>query len=165
MDSNLLRMDRLFNTPIESGLRTLIILADAAPIGCDLQRLAIYDYLLVHSDDVTGGPPSLHPPSPFRSGELLVRGELLQQGLYFLQRKGLVEQVYADDGITFRCTKSGPAFLNYMESSYARQGREIARWIRRTFETYSDVQLRSYADRQLGRWGTEFTTEGMEDEE
>ena len=78
MDSNLLRMDRLFNTPIESGLRMLILLADAAPTGCDLQRLAIYDYLLVHSDDVTGGPPSLHPPSPFRSGELLVRGELLQ---------------------------------------------------------------------------------------
>jgi len=65
--------DHLFNTPIESGLRTLILLAVAAPEGCDLARLVIYDYLLVHSSDVDGGPESIHPPSLFRSGEFLVR--------------------------------------------------------------------------------------------
>ena len=73
--------------------------------------------------------------------------------------------MYGDSGITFRCTKSGPAFLGYMESAYAQRGRKIARWIRQTFEAHSDVELRSYADEQLGKWGTEFTTEGLEDEE
>lgn len=52
---------RHFNTPIESGLRLLFVLDEAKGEVFDLQRLVSYDYLLVHSGDVEGGPVSLHP--------------------------------------------------------------------------------------------------------
>lgn len=157
--------DHLFNTPVESGLRTLILLVDAAPKGCDLQRLVIYDYLLVHSKDIKGGPESIHPPSPFRSGELLVRRELLRKGLYLLQKSGLIAQSFSEDGITFRCTNLGPVFLQYLESDYATRSRAVAKWINDTFAGMSNDDLRTFADTNLGRWGAEFTDICEEDAE
>jgi hypothetical protein len=72
------RPSRLFNTPLECGFRLAIIL-DAVSGEPDLQRLVSYDYLLVHSGDVEGGPASLHPAVPFRGTELLVKRELVRQ--------------------------------------------------------------------------------------
>src|SRR5258708_5507324 len=86
--------DHLFNTPVESGLRSLFVLEAVRPSGCDLQRLIIYDYFLVHSADVPSGPASLHPATPMRSGELLVRRKLIEAGLNVLMRKGLVEKSF-----------------------------------------------------------------------
>ena len=56
-----------FNSPLEIGLRTTAILAEAYPEAFSLQRLVILDYLVVHSDDVEGGPTGLHPKTPHRS--------------------------------------------------------------------------------------------------
>ena len=81
---------RPFNTPIESGLRSLIILAEGAPWFYDLQRLVYYDYLLVHSGDVLNGPQSLHPSLPHRSGEILVRRMIVESGLNLMFSKKLI---------------------------------------------------------------------------
>ena len=62
-----------FNGPVEIGLRALAVLNDAYPVVYSLQRLVVFDYLIVHSDDVLGGPSGLHPQTPRRGGELLVR--------------------------------------------------------------------------------------------
>ena len=61
-----------FNSPLETGVRALTVLAESAPAALDLQRLVYFDYLVVHSADA-GGPRSLHPNTPLRNGELLVR--------------------------------------------------------------------------------------------
>jgi hypothetical protein len=151
---------QLYDSPVECALRLLYLLCESAPDGCDLQRLVIYDYMLVHSSDV-GGPPSLHPASPFRSGELLVRRGTLSAGLRLLQRKGLVEQTFGLDGIRFRRKESAVAFLRYLESAYARNCAEIARWIGSTFSDQSAEQLQTFADQNLGRWGAEFSYEAL----
>jgi len=80
-----------FNGPIEIGLRAISILNDAYPSGYSLQRLIIFDYLSVHSDDISGGPTGLHPKTPHRSGELLVRRDVLQKGLLLYMGRGLAE--------------------------------------------------------------------------
>ena len=49
---------RLFNTPLECGLRLLFLLNACYPKRGDLQRLISYDYLMVHSGDVGDGPAS-----------------------------------------------------------------------------------------------------------
>ena len=49
-----------FNSPLETGVRALTVLAELAPAALDLQRLVYFDYLVVHSADA-GGPRSLHP--------------------------------------------------------------------------------------------------------
>lgn len=69
-----------FNSPLETGLRSVAILAEACPDEFDLQRLLYLDYLVVHSSDADG-PTSLHPNTPLRNGELLVRRGLIERGL------------------------------------------------------------------------------------
>lgn len=150
----------LYDSPVECGLRLLYLLCEAAPQGCDLQRLVIYDYMLAHSSDV-GGPPSLHPASPFRSGELLVRRGTLSAGLRLLQRKGLIEKTFSIDGIRFRRKDAAVAFLGYLESAYARTCAEVSRWIGNTFSSQSAEQLQAFADQNLGRWGAEFSYEAL----
>lgn len=50
-----------FNSPVESGLRALVLLYSLFPTSASLQRLVVFDYLLIHSDDVPDGPEGLHP--------------------------------------------------------------------------------------------------------
>ena len=152
--------DYLFDSPIECGLRLLYLLCNAAPKGSDLQRLVVYDYLLAHSSDVNG-PPSLHPASPFRSGELLVRRDILDNGLRLLLRKGLIEQFYSPDGITFIPKETGKAFIRYLRSDYAQSCSRIATWIGSTFANQNGDQLQVFADQNLGRWGVEFANEAI----
>lgn len=72
-----------FNSAVECGLRSLVILEQAFPRDYDLQRLVFYDYLLVHSGDANG-PESIHPATPHRSGEVLVKRQILEQGLLLM---------------------------------------------------------------------------------
>ena len=89
-----------FNGPVEIGLRALCVLTTAFPAAYALQRLVVFDYLLVHSDDIEGGPEGLHPRTPHRGGEILVRRGVIQDGLTLYESRGLIERVYtspADD--------------------------------------------------------------------
>ncbi len=148
----------LFNTSIESGLRSLFVLEAVHPRTCDLQRLVIYDYLLVHSKDVDG-PESLHPATPLRSGELLVRRNLVGHGLQMMIRKGLVRKEFTPEGILYTATPYAQPVLLYFRSTYAKRCREISVWIARHFQSLSDDKLREYIRDNLGRWGAEFTRE------
>lgn len=80
-----------FNTPLETGIRSLAILVAAHPVVCDLERLVEMDYLVVHSGDA-GGPDSLHAPLPMRAGELLVRRGLIEKGLLLMMSRGLCSE-------------------------------------------------------------------------
>lgn len=80
-----------FNGAVEIGLRALSLLNEAFPATYSLQRLVVFDYLVVHSDDLPNGPAGLHPKTPHRGGELLVRRAVLEEGLLLYQSRGLVE--------------------------------------------------------------------------
>src|SRR3546814_12270520 len=75
---------RLFNSALETGVRSALILDAARPRSFDLAHLTWLDHLVVHTADI-GGPPSLHPDIPQRDGELLVRRRHVQAGLVLLR--------------------------------------------------------------------------------
>jgi hypothetical protein len=150
---------RPFNTPLEIGLRALFVLDAIAPIGSDLQRLVFYDYLLVHSGDPDGGPPSLHAAVPHRSGEWMVRRELLAAGLNLMFSKELVEKSFQPEGMFFTSTELTKPFLTYLTSPYAEKVRVSAAWLSGRFGSYSDRDLLDYMIQHLGRWGAEFYRE------
>ena len=156
--------DRLFNTPLEIGLRCLILLSESKD-PCDLHRLGIYDYFLLHSEDVEGGPGSLHPPSPFRANELLVRHSLIENGIRLLIAKGLVSLVFGEGGIRYQATNLASPFLSYFESQYAKRARGIAQWVAKTFGSLDDAALQHFVNDNFGKWGTEFAVESLLDEE
>ncbi len=146
----------LLNTPTECGIKSLIVLDALRPRRCDLKCLVTFDYLLVHSGDISDGPPSLHAESPFRSGEILVRREFIQRGLDLIVAKGLALRHFSNDGVIYEAASFSGAFLEYMETSYAQKAIKIASWIGRTFRDYSDDELDQFVSANIGKWGAEF---------
>ncbi len=149
-----------FNGPIEIGLRALVVLTEAFPATYSLQRLVISDYLVVHSDDADG-PEGLHPQTPRRSGELLVRRESLQRGLLLYQSRGLIERRYEPDGIMFAATEASAAFIDVLESQYVFDLRSRAEWLISQFHGLADKEFYDFVKERLGNWGAEFEFESV----
>jgi hypothetical protein len=150
-----------FNGPVEIGLRALAILNDAYPTGYSLQQLVIFDYLVVHSDDIPGGPVGLHPQTPHRGGELLVRRSVLEEGLLLYQSRGLLECRYTDHGVLFAATDRSAAFLDALGSEYLGHLRDRATWLITNFGALSDEEVTKFAGNHIGEWGAEFAMESV----
>jgi hypothetical protein len=147
---------RPFNSPLECGLRMLFLLEASTGQDTDLQRLISYDYLLVHSGDVVGGPESLHPAVPFRGSEFLVKRDLVHAGLNQMCSRELLLKTFDATGILYRATTLTSAFLALMKTSYALALRERSSWVIEHFGMYSDGELEKYMNENVGRWGGEF---------
>lgn len=144
-----------FNSPLETGLRSLAILEAAFPSRHDLQRLVELDYLVVHSADV-GGPESLHVPLPLRAGELLVRRQLIEKGLLLMMSKGLIERHTVAAGIEYSASDTASPYLANLSASYTLRLRERAQWLVGNFEGFSTEELRDLVRRFFARWSSEF---------
>jgi len=155
------RPPRPFNGPTETGLRALFVLDAIAPQDRDLQRLVYYDYLLLHSGDVANGPTSLHPPIPYRSGEILVRRQLIFRGLELMFSKDLVAKRMSAAGVTYAASDLCRPFLGYLRSEYAGSLRVSSSWVAQSFENYSEASLGEFMTANLGRWGAEFNRESL----
>lgn len=150
-----------FNGPVEIGLRALAILNESFPAGYSLQRLVVFDYLVVHSDDIPGGPVGLHPQTPHRGGELLVRRSVLEEGLLLYQSRGLLELRYTDQGVYFAATDRSAAFLDALDSEYLEQLRDRAAWLVTELGALADDEMDQFAGRHIGEWGAEFAMESV----
>lgn len=150
-----------FNGPIETGLRSLVILTELHPADASLERLVILDYLLVHSDDLPGGPPSIHPRTPNRSGELLVRRQSVQDGIKLFASRGLIVTIYGRDGLAYLAADAAGWFLDSMSERYLLRLRTAAEWLALEFADTDDESLRRLADEHLGEWGAEFATQSV----
>jgi hypothetical protein len=150
-----------FNSPIETGLRSLCVLTIGFPTPHSLQRLVIFDYLLVHSDDIPDGPRGLHPQTPHRSGEILVRRGVVRAGLLLYQSRGLIETVYSNEGLFYVGTEHSAAFLDALSASYVSGLRDRAAWIVERFGLLSDSGLDTLVREHIGHWGTEFARESV----
>lgn len=121
---------QLFNTPLEAGVRALLILDAFAPQAFDLATMSLLDYYIVHTGDA-GGPPSLHPEINSRTGEYFVRRHLVEEGLLLMARASLVEQVFTGSGIAFRAHETATAMIDLFGSAYNRGLAEAAQWLAR----------------------------------
>ena len=143
------------NSPLEVGIRILTILTEAFPARLDVGRLVLLDHGLLHSADL-GGPRSLHPPLPIRSGELGVKRAAIEQGLQVMLRAGLVEMSASESGIEFSASDSAYSFVSILESDYARDLLQRAQWVVRHFHDLSEATLRRDMRSIFGSWSEEF---------
>jgi hypothetical protein len=144
-----------FNSPIETGVRALIVLAEAYPETLDLQRILEFDYLVVHSGDV-GGPPSLHPALPLRSGELLVRRQLIERGLLLMMSRGLVQRIATESGLCYQADDNAGPFLDALSADYLNDLKQRATWVMSTFGHMSDSHIRQALSKIYEPWTREF---------
>ncbi len=151
----------VFNGALETGLRSLTLLVGVFPEALSLQRLVVFDYLVVHTDDVEGGPTSLHPPTPRRGAELLVRRDRIQAGLRLYESRSLVDRRFEGAGVYFAASERAGAFLDAFGARYVADMRDRAEWVVDRFSEMADSELRAYVDDRIGDWGAEFEFESL----
>jgi hypothetical protein len=144
-----------FNSPLETGVRTLSILVASYPAAHDLHRLVQYDYLTVHSADADG-PPSLHPALPLRSNELLIRRQLVEKGILLMASARLVSRISHDRGFLYAAEDSAGAFIDNLKSEYLCGVKERAQWVVYTFDELSADQMETMTKRLFEAWTIEF---------
>lgn len=154
-------LNGVFNSPLEAGLRCLIILNAGYPVDYDLARLVLYDYMLVHSGDISGGPESLHPATPHRSGELLIRRPVLESGLKLMVSRGLVNVIYKKDGIFYSATDDAAPFIDSLSSKYVTELSAKSYWLVENFDNQEFNCIQSMISDNLESWGGEFLSESI----
>ncbi|HGL4551788.1 TPA: ABC-three component system middle component 2 [Acinetobacter baumannii] len=144
-----------FNSYLETGVRSLTILVIAFPTLFDLQRLVEMDYLVVHSGDI-GGPKSLHASLPLRAGELLIRRELIENGLNLMISRGLVEKIFKDDGFYYIASENAAPFIQSLTTTYSLQLKERADWVVKQFQTTPTNEIRRITNNLFQQWSSQF---------
>lgn len=144
-----------FNSSLETGVRSIVILVVAFPAVFDLQRLIEMDYLVVHSGDV-GGPKSLHAPLPLRTGELLIRRGLIERGLNLMMSRGLVEKISTDNGFYYKAGENAAPFIQSLTTHYSLQLKERASWVVDQFQTIPTNEIRNMTNKLFQKWSSQF---------
>ncbi|MCL7457796.1 hypothetical protein M8I35_11455 [Micromonospora sp. MSM11] len=133
----------------------MIILTATYPRTLDVDTLVLLDHSLVHSGDL-GGPTSIHPDLPMRSGEIGIKRAILEDGLLLMMRAGMVDLVMSTDGMGYRAADNAAAFVGVLESSYVTRLVETAQWIAEEFAYDTHAEMRQRMRATLGRWVEEF---------
>ncbi|PWK63681.1 ABC-three component system middle component 2 [Aminobacter sp. AP02] len=144
-----------FNSPLETGIRSVGVLAALYPKAFDLQRMVAFDYLVVHTADV-GGPASLHPDLPLRSAELLVRRELVERGLHLMMSRKLVDRAADTTGIVYRAGEMADVFFSTLTSEYMSLLQLRAQWVAEVFGDMGDDQFRMLMRENFDKWVEQF---------
>src|ERR1700712_2441333 len=118
----------LFNSTLETGVRTVVILDALHPRSFDLAHLTWFDHLVVHTNDI-GGPKSLHPDFPQRTGELLVRRRLVEDGIKLMQRLHMSEANVDKSEISYRASVDASVFVEALRTEYSINLKECAIWL------------------------------------
>jgi hypothetical protein len=148
----------LFNSALETGVRSLVILNAAYPRIFDLAHLTWFDHLVVHTADV-GGPQSLHPDLPQRTGELLVRRRVVEEGVQLMRRLHMINAIANDKGIAYQASEDASALVDTMHTPYALELKSRAEWLAQKLEEFSGEQLAELIADKIGRWAVEFQGE------
>jgi hypothetical protein len=152
---------QLFNSPLETGVRAVVVLNAAFPRAFSVAEIAWFDHLVVHTADI-GGPASLHPDVPQRSGELLVRRRLIEESLLAMRRLHLVDFVPDEDaGLLYRASEEAVGVVELMRSAYAKALRQRAEWLAENVCSRSRLDLEQLIAARIGKWRIEF--QGIDD--
>jgi hypothetical protein len=145
----------IFNSALEAGVRSLVILTANFPATLDLQRLVDSDYLVVHSGDVNG-PESIHPPVPLRQGELLIRRKIIESGLTLMLSRGLINRIVSSKGITYQASDYAKPFVDSLTTPYIRLLVERAHWAVETFGNMDSKEFQNLISSFFDKWTTQF---------
>ncbi|MDX0977448.1 hypothetical protein GHK39_09120 [Sinorhizobium medicae] len=148
----------LFNSGLETGVRALVILNAAFPRMFDLTQLTWFDHLVVHTADV-GGPQSLHPDLPQRTGELLVRRRVVEEGVQLMRRLHMINAIVDEKGIAYQASDEASALVDTMHTPYALELKFRAEWLAQKLEEFTVEQLAELIADKIGRWAVEFQGE------
>jgi hypothetical protein len=148
---------RIFNTPFETGLRSVIILTACYPERLNLHRLVVFDHLVVHTGDING-PPSMHPEDRSRAAEILVRRGLVSSGLALMGTRSLVMRTVTQFGFRYQAGEEAGSFVDLLASPYSAALKDRAEWLAQHMLPLSDTELAELVRNRMDEWAPEFQT-------
>lgn len=148
---------RLYNSPLELGIRSLIIL-NFLNKQTEIETLMYLDYLSLNTKDIDG-PESLHPPIPHRGVQVYARKEILSKGIIILISKQLIDVVPTNKGICYQINRTGNKFLEFFTSVYFEELKFRVKWVVEKFNTFSNSELNEFINNRLDMWGGEFLSD------
>ena len=148
---------RIFNTPFETGLRSVVILTACYPDMLGLNRLVVFDHLVVHTEDV-GGPSSMHPKDRSRAAEILIRRRLVDAGLGLMQTRGLVARAMTLAGFRYSAGDEAGSFIDMLSSGYMSALKDRAEWLIENVHPMSEDELSRLVQSRMDVWEPEFQT-------
>lgn len=148
----------LFNSPLETGVRSVVLLDTAYPRAFDLKELTWLDHLVVHTGDISG-PESLHPNVPHRDGELLVRRSLVEQGVTLMRNLHMIEAKYGENGIVYAARDQAAPFVKLIRTQYGRALKARAVWLIAYLSERGEEHLHEVITQKIGRWAVEFQSD------
>ena len=143
------------NSPLEIGLRTVILLTEVFPEALNIDRLILMDYRLLHSGDFDG-PNSVQPAVSTRSGELGIKRTVLEHGVQLMMRAGMVEVEASNQGITYRASEAASPFLRLVRSPMLDQLCQVASWIGVEFSDLTNDAIRERMRIISSQWSEEW---------
>lgn len=156
-----IRNANVFNSPLEIGFRTLFILNAISPTEIDFNRLVIYDYFLLNSNDFPNGPKSLHPPIPHRSAQIIIKPLILKEAIILMKSKELIDIIFSNSGIKYRANELTKRFIELQENDYSKELINSSKWISDQFGNYTDEKLNTLVENNIPKWGGEFIYESL----
>jgi hypothetical protein len=148
---------RLYHTAVESGIRCLALLEAAYPISLDINQLVALDHIVVHTTDFDpNGPRSLHPASPYRRTEPVIRREVVQRGLRLIIGRGLATRIGTSQGFMYLATEEASPFLAALTSDYWRDLLIRTEWAATTYKDLDGHDLSNLMKSHVDNWVAEF---------
>lgn len=148
------------NSPLELGLRSLVVLTASFPRQLDLDRLVLMDYCLLHSADL-GGPESVLPAISTRSGELGIKRSVLEHGIQVMTRAGMIDVAASTEGFTYRASEAAAPFLRLVSSSLLDRLSEVALWAVTDIGGLSTDGIRERIRVIANQWSEQWTEESL----
>lgn len=150
------------NTPLEFGLRALIVLSKLSSEGTDIERLLTYDYILTNSGEFNSKLPSIHVETPYKYSKLLVKRDTLKDGLNLLIKYGLITLDYSEEGIIYKKNKYTQKFLDNINSIYKDRLEVVAEWISSDIHCKEVSEIEYDLRRRIQKYGIGFYEGGVE---
>ncbi|EMS71293.1 ABC-three component system middle component 2 [Ruminiclostridium cellobioparum] len=151
---------RILNSSIEFGLRVTVLLSQFENEALALDKLLTYDYLLTNSGEFSDKYPSLHVETPYRYAKLVVKREVLKEGINLMCENGILDVVLTDEGILYKQNGFTKLFLNNISSKYKHQLEERANWIASEIHRTRSKIIEEELNKNVLEYGIEFYREG-----
>lgn len=134
-------MNKVFNTPFETGLRLLLILYTANSSGMSIDRLAALDFMTLYGKDFDISDSNLNGINGFNFSELPTRREICMRGIKEFALDGLVDVKQAKTGFKYKISKAGGQYVETLNSDYAKQYVSALQKVLDAFGNKSDAAL------------------------
>lgn len=134
-------MNKVFNTPFETGLRLLLILYTTNSSGMSIDRLAAFDFMTLYGKDFDISDFNLNGINGFNFSELPTRREICMQGMKEFALDGLVGVKQTKTGFKYKISKAGKQYVEALNSDYAKQYVSVLQSVLDAFGSKSDAAL------------------------